>query len=121
GTDGRNYPWEGPFDKTLCNMGETGIRGTSPVGIFPAGESRYKVAEMAGNVWEWVNDWYDAKYYSVSPASNPQGPATGTSRVLRGGSWGSNDYNVRSAVRNLNIPDLWFDVGGFRCVRSLRS
>ncbi|MFM7582473.1 MAG: formylglycine-generating enzyme family protein, partial [Caldilinea sp.] len=114
GTDGRKYPWKGPFDKTRCNMNETGIGGTSPVGIFPAGESPYEVAEMAGNVWEWVNDWYDKKYYSVSPAKNPQGPATGERRVLRGGSWVSDDDLVRSSCRGDVVPGSWIDISGFR-------
>jgi formylglycine-generating enzyme required for sulfatase activity len=121
GTDGREYPWKGPFDKTLCNMVDTGIGGTSPVGIFPAGESPYDVAEMAGNVWEWVNDRYDSDYYRVSPASNPQGPATGANRVLRGGSWDLDVNDVRSAYRNFGDPDHWYLGSGFRCVRSLRS
>ena len=122
GTDGREYPWKGPFDKTLCNMFDTGIGGTSPVGIFPAGESPYKVAEMAGNVWEWVNDRFDNDYYRVSPASNPQGPATGESRVLRGESWDYFGLDVRSAYRYVNIPGRWnLYFLGFRCVRSLRS
>jgi formylglycine-generating enzyme required for sulfatase activity len=103
-------------------MRDTGIGGTSPVGIFPAGESPYKVAEMAGNVWEWVNDRYDSDYYRVSPASNPQGPATGESRVLRGGSWDYFGLDVRSAYRNHYFPVDWFHLRlGFRCVRSLRS
>jgi formylglycine-generating enzyme required for sulfatase activity len=119
GTDGREYPWRNDFDKTLCNMNETGIGDTSPVGIFPAGESPYEVAEMAGNVWEWAHDWYDGKYYSVSPAKNPQGPATGRNRVLRGGSWFGNGYDVRSANRYLYSPVGWGNYFGFRCVRSL--
>jgi formylglycine-generating enzyme required for sulfatase activity len=119
GTDGRKYPWGNNFDETLCNMGETGIGGTSPVGIFPAGESPYEVAEMAGNVWEWVHDRYDRRYYSVSPAKNPQGPATGASRVLRGGSWYNYDNFVRSAFRSNFDPDGWNFFSGFRCVRSL--
>jgi formylglycine-generating enzyme required for sulfatase activity len=121
GTDGRTYPWGTESDKiqTLCNMDETGIGGTSPVGMFPAGESPYEVADMAGNVWEWVNDWYDKDYYSVSPGANPQGPETGKRRVLRGGSWYGYVFSVRSARRVNGYPGRWIVDGGFRCVRSL--
>ena len=120
GTDGRTYPWEGVFDAARCNMRDTGIGGTSPVGMFPAGESPYEVADMAGNVWEWVNDWYDKDYYRRSPRANPQGPERGTYRVLRGGSWGSNVGSVRSAFRVNDFPVDWLNFGlGFRCVRSL--
>ena len=71
--------------------------------------------DMSGNVWEWVNDWYDADYYSTSPSNDPQGPATGLDSVLRGGSWEGNDYYLRASNRN------WYSgtatVVGFRCSR----
>ncbi len=74
---------------------------------------------MAGNVWELVNDRYGSDYYSVSPGVNPQGPSTGWSRVLRGGSWSSDVNGVRSAVRgDFILPHNWHDYVGFRCVRS---
>ncbi|MFM7175139.1 MAG: formylglycine-generating enzyme family protein [Caldilinea sp.] len=83
-----------------------------------SGASPYGVMDMAGNVWEWVNDWYDSSYYSVSPVSNPQGPATGRTRVLRGGSWVNDDLSVRSALRGRDGPGSWFYDLGFRCARS---
>lgn len=91
------------------------VGDTSAVGSYPAGASPYSVMDMAGNVWEWVNDWYQSNYYSGSPASNPQGPASGISRVVRGGSWYFDDYNLRLAYRNNYLPTLRFDYLGFRC------
>ncbi len=72
---------------------------------------------MTGNVWEWVNDWYDGGYYGISPYSNPPGPDTGTSRVLRGGGWFLDANNVRTADRFGGSPS-YTSGGGFRCARS---
>jgi eukaryotic-like serine/threonine-protein kinase len=116
--DTRKYPW-GNADAT-CSIANYGrcVGDTSEVGSYPDGASPYGVMDMAGNVWEWVNDWSQSDYYSVSPGSNPQGPATGTLRVLRGGSWNNDVNRVRSAYRSNDRPGVWDDYGGFRCVRS---
>ena len=119
GTDGRIYPWgdQAPTQE-LANF-DGNVGDTTPVGSYPAGASPYGVMDMAGNVWEWVNDWYENSYYSQSPSDNPQGPASGESRVLRGGSWNDIDDDVHSASRSFNLPANWNLYGGFRCVRSL--
>ncbi|MBI4725722.1 SUMF1/EgtB/PvdO family nonheme iron enzyme [candidate division TA06 bacterium] len=110
GTDSSNYwPWGSTWDASKCNSYDNTAPDTfaysSPVGFFATGTSPYGVYDMAGNVWEWVNDWYQSDYYSVSPSSNPQGPATGTSRVLRGGCFFNIDYLCRVVYRNNNPPD----------------
>jgi formylglycine-generating enzyme required for sulfatase activity len=75
--------------------------------------------DMSGNVWEWVNDWYGSTYYSVSPSTNPRGPVSGTSRVLRGGSWSGNTSYVRSSGRNYYTPDSTYTDLGFRLARDV--
>jgi serine/threonine-protein kinase len=119
-SDTRAYPWgnEAPDCRRVNYNWTTCVGDTSRVGSYPSGASPYGVMDMAGNVWEWVNDWYGASYYSTSPSVNPQGPATGTSRVLRGGSWIGVDSSVRSVYRLSTDPDYWGDFVGFRCVRS---
>jgi formylglycine-generating enzyme required for sulfatase activity len=72
--------------------------------------------DMAGNVWEWVNDWYEG--YSSGAQTNPLGPVSGTSRVLRGGSWYSNTNVVRSSFRGSNTPDGTYTNFGFRVARA---
>jgi formylglycine-generating enzyme required for sulfatase activity len=86
----RAFPWGDQAPNcTLANYGGTGgcVGDTSEVGSYPLGASPYGALDMAGNVWEWVNDWYSSSYYSVSPYANPPGPETGSFRVVRGGSW----------------------------------
>ena len=125
GTDGRRYPWgnHSPYynGKWYANFeayddwfrrGEDGYEYTAPVGSYPEGASPYGLLDMAGNVWEWVADWYDKHYYSKSPYRNPKGPATGSNRVVRGGCWLNYAHHIRCADRGYDAPSgPAYDVG----------
>jgi formylglycine-generating enzyme required for sulfatase activity len=117
-SDTRVYPWgDSAPDCTKTNY-STCVFDTSGMGSYPSGASPYGVMDMAGNVFEWVNDWYGSSYYSMSPSVNPQGPSTGVVRVLRGGSWNDDVNVVRSAYRLYTYPFSSNLALGFRCVRS---
>ncbi len=120
GTDGRTYPWGNSIDCSLANYYGNGnsacVGDTTEVGKYPNGASPYGALDMAGEVWQWVNDWYDSNYYSNSPSSDPLGPASGQYRVLRGGTWYR--HLVRSANRDGGAPTDTSDGVGFRCSRS---
>jgi formylglycine-generating enzyme required for sulfatase activity len=119
GTTVRAFPWgDQTPDCTLANFYNNGycVGDTAQVGSYPLGASPYGALDMAGNVWEWVNDWYDSGYYSVSPNSNPPGPETGTYGVLRGGFWVSIGGYLRVANRYNDNPALQSNGIGFRCV-----
>jgi formylglycine-generating enzyme required for sulfatase activity len=118
GLEGRLYPWgdEEPVPARQARNGANYDRYSGdiqPVGSYaPNG---YGLYDMAGNVWEWVADWYWFGGYGVSPEKNPQGPESGVDRVLRGGSWLDVAANIRVADREMAAPDYATSVIGFRC------
>lgn len=114
GTDGRTYPWGEGISCDEANYNNC-VGDTTKVGSYLGGVSPYGLYDMAGNVWEWVNDWYDSSYYQTSPSSNPQGPTSGQYRVLRGGSWNNYGSSVRSVFRFGNDPSNPGHYLGFRC------
>jgi formylglycine-generating enzyme required for sulfatase activity len=116
GTDGRIYPWGNDIqNRDLANFTGT-VGDTTEVGRYINGASPYGALDMAGNVWEWVSDWYDANYYQVTVFLNPPGPSSGTDRVLKGGSWYQLDGDLRSANRHWDVPFLADNPDvGFRC------
>jgi eukaryotic-like serine/threonine-protein kinase len=118
GTGERIYPWgnEAPGCAIVNYYGCLGH--TSTVGSYPAGASPYGLLDMAGNVAEWLSDWYSETYYSQSPVRNPQGPASGQDHVMRGGSWTSIDQYLPVSMRGSARPDWAQAYIGFRCARS---
>jgi len=131
GIDGRLYPWgNSSITGNLANFCDSncqfqwknkaindGFGVFSPVGNYPAGVSNYGAPDMAGNVWEWVADWFGENYYASSPSSNPTGPAAGQLRVLRGGSWYDEAKYLRAAYRDKLDPVGADGGGGIRCSR----
>lgn len=118
GTDGFTYPWgDASPNNTLLNYNQN-VGDTTEVGSYPAGASPYGAYDMAGNVWEWVSDWYSGTYYQSSPSSNPTGPSSGQYRVLRGGAWINYVDGVRSALRVRFDPTNSDSGLGFRCALS---
>ncbi|MCC7360358.1 MAG: SUMF1/EgtB/PvdO family nonheme iron enzyme [Anaerolineales bacterium] len=125
GTDARLYPWGNePPDPQRLNFQASGFQDTVPVGQYPDGAGPYGALDMAGNVSEWVADWYDAGYYAVSPNLNPLGPAQtgcpeGDCRPLRGGNWNSRPEEVTTSARLFYGPNDTRDAFGVRCAQSV--
>ena len=110
----RANTWQGYFPDQ--DRGEDGFSGVAPVKSFPP--NGYGLYDITGNVWEWVQDWYDPNYYRVSPTNNPSGPKEGTEKVQRGGSWlCSSNYcqGYRVASRMKTARDSGLNNLGFRC------
>ena len=120
--DERTFPWGDDVqpDCTFGNFsGFTGCRAdVVAVGSYEKGISPYLLYDMAGNVWEWVSDWYGELYYKDSPEQNPNGPKNGVHRVMRGGAFKMGVMSVRVTTRGRNLPNKGYDYTGFRCVKS---
>jgi formylglycine-generating enzyme required for sulfatase activity len=117
GPNGQIFPWGDQFYSNLASTEETGDQ-TYPVGGHADNASPYGALDMSGNVWEWVQDWFNADYYGVSPDSNPPGAATGSEKVLRGGSYSDYQSYARTTNRGFRPPDTSSAFRGFRCAIS---
>ena len=128
GADGRTYPWgEQTGLGTVANFADAlttfpwrdaqvndGYAETSPVGAYPGGVGPFGIDDMAGNVWEWCLDFFDA--YKGGEKTNPRGPLNGTQRVYRGGSWKSRFASLKTTTRGYNLPTYASNDVGFRVV-----
>jgi len=128
GVDGKHhFPWGHTIEPTKANYGQN-VGKTTPVDSYPDGVSGFGVYNMAGNVFEWVSDWYSPTYFQASPALNPTGPSSGFNfanqgqvKVLKGGSWLAPSTSLHTSHRFWNQPENnSYGVGlGFRCARSI--
>lgn len=130
GEDSRLFPWgNAPLAGNLANFcdracpddeRETALddkyADVAPVGNYPAGASPYGLLDMAGNVWEWVMDFFESGYYTLSPYDNPIGPADNGRHTIRGGSWTNPSSGVRTVARTSLKTNNALDTLGFRCV-----
>ena len=119
GPSGNIYPWGSGSPKNRATYGRKwrGVFTMTDVGAYSRGVSLYGLHDMAGNVWEWVDDWYDLKYYSWRRKKNPRGPAEGKFKVVRGGSWVNYPDSLRSSFRRWSQPEVRFNDTGFRCAK----
>jgi formylglycine-generating enzyme required for sulfatase activity len=122
GKEGRKYPW-GKDEATpeRANYGQSQIRRPTAVGTYPLGATPEGIFDLAGNVWEWCLDWYDAEYYAEykkkGVVKNPAGPQKGNFRVSRGGAYWSDANDLRGSGRSYYHPDIRNHINGFRvCV-----
>ena len=149
GVDSRLYPWGNAWDSRRCSGDSPRKDGPARVGSFPDGASPYGCLDMAGNVWEWVADWYGESYYAQAPVvADPKGPKglpngqlpmpaenvdklrsteqgreTNTRKVIRGGGWTGpkhqTRFNLRCSRRFWSNPSYWHEDVGFRCVKEV--
>lgn len=114
------YTFEAPARDDSCRPGAgDGYVFTAPVGSFPRGRSPFGVEDLAGNVREWVEDWFAAALYGRSPALHPVNRKPSGVKVIRGG--GNNPWDLRSTLRHANPPNIGLSMVGFRCARRVRA
>ena len=123
GVDGRLYPWGNQVPASDVANFALGARFSysqvlMPVQSYESGKSPYGLYHMAGNVGEWVSDWYSANYYERSPETNPSGPENGQFKVLRGGSWSDLPKYLLTYGRFKLPPETRNSYIGFRCAKS---
>ena len=119
GADGLRYPWGNEFEPSRCSyladVSAKRQRGTRPVGTYAP--NAYGLHDVAGNVWEWVSDWYRADYYGGGNVQDPRGPEAGTMRIVRGGSWVTDDVTMLGCAYRHKVPtDTYAHSIGFRVV-----
>jgi formylglycine-generating enzyme required for sulfatase activity len=117
GAEGLSYPWGDDIDPSRCNfLADPSTKrqhGTRPAGTYAP--NAYGLCDIAGNVWEWVSDWYGSEYYSGSEMRDPRGPEAGNMRIVRGGSWVNPDVSMlRCGYRHKVPPDTYAYSIGFR-------
>ncbi len=123
GTTARRWPWGNTFTQRIkgmtvhANVWKQSGAHLKPVGTYPTGVSPYGAHDMAGNVWEWVADWYSENFYYHSRDRNPKGPAVGSRRVVKGGSWLNPEMIARCSVRFGQHPPIGTSFIGFRLVK----
>lgn len=122
GTDGGLFPWGNALpDAKVAMFGQHHVHEIpilAPVDSLDGGRSPYGLHHMAGNVAEWVQDWFGFDYYAYMPEKNPPGPTSGRYRSVRGGSWKSNVIMLRTATRSGMEPEKRSATIGFRCAKS---
>jgi formylglycine-generating enzyme required for sulfatase activity/serine/threonine protein kinase len=124
----RCYPWGdvkpndgGDWRANCVQEPQYGERSCSPVGSYIQGASPYGCFDMAGNVWQWCEDWYNENYYANSIPNNPRGPRSGSGHALRGGAWNSEHRYITTTFRAWLEPDQWWNIVGFRTVLTLKG
>lgn len=117
GVESKKYPWGDRLDRNMANFlidpAARQTNGTTPSRTYPP--NGYGLFDMAGNVWEWVQDWYSPQYYAESPPQNPSGPPSGQMRVVRGGGWPVADVRMLTCTYRHQVPpDTYSYAIGFR-------